>query len=223
MTRNPLIYSRNTGFSLLEMAIVLAIVGFLLAGLIPSLSAQVDQQHRNDTIKQMNEIKDALYGYAIVNGRLPCPAKGSIATNTANAGISDCTLTMGVIPWATLGTSETDAWNRRFTYSASSSFITTNFTLASNGNLTVKTAATGGTNIATNIPAVFISHGTNGFGAYTPAGIALTTSTSPDEADNSDPDSIFVSHDFTPTFDDLVMWISPNILFNRMVTAGKLP
>jgi len=223
MIRKPVAYSRSKGFSLLEMSIVLAIVGILLVGLIPSITAQVDQQHRNSTIKQMNEIKDALYGYAIVNGRLPCPAKASIATNTANAGISDCTLTMGVIPWATLGTSETDAWNRRFTYSTSSSFITANFSLASNGNLTVKTAATGGTNIASNIPAVFISHGSNGFGGYTTAGVALTTSSSPDEADNSDPDTIFVYHDFTPTFDDLVMWISPNILFNRMVTAGKLP
>jgi len=223
MIRNPSINSRTSGFSLLEMAIVLAIVGFLLAKLIPSISAQVDQQHRNDTIKQMHEIQDALYGYAIVNGRLPCPAKATIATNTANAGISDCTLTMGVIPWATLGTGETDAWNRRFTYSASSTFTTANFTLGLKGNLTVKTAATSGTNIAFDIPAVFISHGSNGYGAYTPAGIALTTSTSPDEADNSNPDAIFVSHDFTPTFDDLVMWISPNILFNRMVTAGKLP
>ena len=24
-------------------------------------------------------------------------------------------------------------------------------------------------------------------------------------------------------FDDLVVWISPNVLFNRMVAAGKLP
>jgi hypothetical protein len=171
----------------------------------------------------MNEIKDAIYGYTMVNGRLPCPAKATIATNTLNAGISDCKLTLGVIPWATLGTSETDAWGRRFTYSASSSFTTANFSLSSNGTLTVKTAVNGGTNVATSIPAIFVSHGSNGSGAYTSAGIQLTPSVAPDEAGNSDTDTIFVSHDFTPTFDDLVMWISPNILFNRMVMAGKLP
>jgi prepilin-type N-terminal cleavage/methylation domain-containing protein len=219
----PLPPEVNAGFSLLEMSIVLAILGILLAAIIPSITAQIDQQHRHDTLKQMNEIKDALYGYTIVNGRLPCPAKAPIPTNTANAGISDCTLTLGVIPWATLGTNETDAWGRRFTYSASSAFITANFSLNSIGTLTVKTAATGGTNIATSIPAIFVSHGSNGFGAFTTAGIQLSPSLAPDEADNSDPDTIFVSHDFTPSFDDLVMWISPNILFNRMVTAGKLP
>jgi prepilin-type N-terminal cleavage/methylation domain-containing protein len=214
----------KTGFSLLEMSIVLAIVGLLLTGLIPSLMAQMEQQHRNDTTKQMIEIKDALIGYALVNGRLPCPAKGSIPANTANAGMSDCTVTSGVVPWVTLGTSETDAWGRRYTYSASSAFITANFILTSNGTLTVKTAATGGTNVAANIPAVFISHGANGYGAYTQqGGIPLKASNSPDEADNSNADTNFVSHDFTPTFDDQVVWISPNILFNRMVMAGKLP
>ena len=223
MTNFPVRHSLTTGFSLLEMAIVLAIVGYLLASLIPSLSAHVDQQHRNDTIKQMNEIKEALYGYAMVNGRLPCPAKASIATNTANAGMADCTLLAGVIPWVTLGITETDAWGRRYTYSASSTFISGNFTLTSNGNLTIKSAATGGTNISTFIPAVFISHGSNGLGAYLPSGIALPTSSAPDEAANSSSSTNFVSHDFTTSFDDLVMWISPNILFNRMVTAGKLP
>jgi hypothetical protein len=91
------------------------------------------------------------------------------------------------------------------------------------GTLTVKTAATGGTNVAASIPAIFVSHGSNGFGAFTTAGIQLSPSLAPDEADNSDTDTIFVSHDFTPTFDDLVMWISPNVLFDRMVMAGKLP
>jgi hypothetical protein len=89
--------------------------------------------------------------------------------------------------------------------------------------LTVKTAATGGTNEATSIPAIFVSHGSNGYGAFTSAGIQLSPGTAQDETSNSDTDTIFVSHDFTTTFDDLVMWISPNILFDRMVMAGKLP
>ena len=50
-----------------------------------------------------------------------------------------------------------------------------------------------------------------------------------DEAANLDGNRVFVSH--TPAqdtatngeFDDLMIWLSPNILFNRMVAAGKLP
>jgi len=214
----------QTGFTLVEMSIVLAIVALLMGGLLPTLSSQMEQRRRSDTQNALNEIKNALIGYAIVNGRLPCPAKATIATGSTNAGVADCTVTTGVIPWATLGTSETDAWGRRFTYTASSSFTTTTppFTLASNGTLTVKSAA-GGSTIASTIPAVFVSHGTNGLGAYTPQGTQLSVSSDPDEADNSNGGTTFVSHDFTPTFDDQVIWISPNILFNRMVAAGKLP
>jgi prepilin-type N-terminal cleavage/methylation domain-containing protein len=213
---------RVNGFSLVEMAIVLAIVGILLAGLLPTVSSQIEIQRRNETRKLLAEIQQALVGYAIINGRLPCPAKPTIVTNTTGAGISDCTLTNGVVPWATLGTSETDAWGRRFTYSATSAFITSNFTLASNGTFTIKSAS-GGTNVATAIPAVFLSHGINGLGAYSPQGTKITTSSDADEADNSNVGTSFVSHDFTSTYDDLVVWVSPNILFNRMVEAGKLP
>jgi len=226
-TNTPLTF-RSRGFSLIEMAIVLSIVALLLGSLLPTVSSQIEQQHRNDTRKQLDEIQQALIGYAIINGRLPYPANATIPTGTANAGIVDSTLTTGVIPWATLGIRETDAWGRRFTYTASTTFTASNFTLTSNGTFTIKSAATGGTNIATAIPAVVISHGTNGLGAYTPAGqqILPIPAANPDEIENNEvalANTILVSHDFTPTFDDLVVWISPNILINRMVAAGKLP
>lgn len=218
----PAVKKENFGFTLVEMAIVLMIVGLLLGGMLVPLSAQMDQRNVSDTKKTLSEIKEAIIGYAIVNGRLPCPAKANIATGSASAGVVDCTLTTGVLPWATLGTSETDAWGRRFTYSASSTFITSTFTLASTGTLTVKSAAAG-SNIASSIPAVIISHGSNGSGAYTPQGTQISASSDPDELDNFNGGTTFVSHDFTPTFDDVVVWISPNILYNRMVAAGKLP
>lgn len=231
---------RQTGFTLVEIAIVLLIVAILLGGLLPTISSQVEQRRISDTRKQMDEIQQALIGYAISYGHLPCPAKTTLVTGVdANAGQADCTLiaaasTTGVIPWATLGTSETDAWGRRFTYTATNSFITPTpptFTLASIGNLQVMSAAAGGSTIASNLPAVIVSHGSNGCGAYTPLGTQITPSNSQDEKNNSNGGAIFVSHDptatsdcsLTTTYDDLVAWVSPNILFNRMVTAGKLP
>lgn len=217
-------YCKSSGFSLVEMAIVLVIVALLLGGLLPTISSQVEQQRRNETRKQMDEIISALLGYAASQQppKLPCPAKPAIATGLANAGISDCTISSGVVPWATLGTSETDAWGRRFTYSVASIY-TTSFTLSSTGNLNVLTAA-GGNAIASGVPAVIVSHGTNGMGAYTPQGIQIGyASASPDEKENVD-GTPFVSHDFVQNgFDDLVTWLSPNTLNNRMVAAGKLP
>ncbi|MBI1174938.1 MAG: prepilin-type N-terminal cleavage/methylation domain-containing protein [Sideroxydans sp.] len=234
-----------SGFTLVEIAIVLAIVALLMAGLLPTISGQVERQHVSETRKQLDEIQQALIGYAVINGRLPCPADGTIATGQSGAGVevSSCTSSSaagGVLPWVTLGVSETDSWGRRFSYRVDPNFadaISANtlgsgcsvtpptqssFALCSPGTLNVLSAASGGSNIATSVPAVVVSHGSDGYGAYNTSGQQIAGA-SGDEGENADNDNTFVSHDFTPTFDDLVIWISPNILLNRMVTAGKLP
>ena len=220
-------HRKTGGFSLVEMAIVLAIVALLLGGLLPTISSQIEQARRSETRKQMDEIRSALLGFATANGRLPCPANPSISTGSVNAGVSAgtpgaCTSNPGIVPWVDLGISETDAWGRRFTYSVASTF-TTSFTLSTAANLNVLNAA-GGNAIASGVPAVIVSHGTNGLGAYTSQGVQVpTTGAGADEIENTD-GSPFVSHDLVQNgFDDLVIWLSPNTLFDRMVAAGKLP
>lgn len=240
----------QNGFTLIEMAIVLMIVGVLLGGILVPLSAQMDQRNNSDTQKALSEIKDALIGYAMANGQLPCPANPTDVTGvTSTAGIArtpPCTSTnsTGVLPWATLGVNETDAWGNRYTYRVTSYFADSvasatygsgctpnpaptlaSFALCSVGNLNVWSSAAKVTNIAGGVPAVIISHGKNGAGAYTPQGTQLPRGSNADELENSDgsADYDYVSHAPTPTFDDLVVWISPNILYNRMVAAGKLP
>lgn len=258
------------GFTLVEIAIVMAIVALLLGGLLVPLSAQVDAQRSGETTKAMSEIREALMGFALVNGRLPCPADPAIATGSAGAGLEQrsgatCnsgvmasgivtvhtvsyTYFVGVLPWATLGIPETDAWGRRFTYAVTESFVDdltpvtvgppppsppaplndacadvptqSSFALCSRGVIDVKDES--GNSIATDVPAVVVSHGKNGVGAYTSAGTQLAGATG-DEQENSDADKNFVSHTPTPAFDDQAAWISTNILMNRMVAAQKLP
>jgi hypothetical protein len=89
---------------------------------------------------------------------------------------------------------------------------------------------------------VVISHGRNTLGATTILGATLTATTAgTDEVENDDAntDQIFYSRTFSNggtsctddtdetkllcQFDDIVMWISPNILMNRMVKAERLP
>lgn len=58
---------------------------------------------------------------------------------------------------------------------------------------------------------------------------APTGGISADEAENVDDDAVFVSHSPTAAtspggeFDDLVTWLSPGLVFNRMIAAGRLP
>lgn len=239
--------ANQKGFTLVEMAMVLLIVSLLLGGLIPTVSGQIERQHVSDTRKQLDEIQQALIGFAIVNGRLPCPADSIIATGQPGAGVEKgacgAGANGGVLPWVTLGVSETDSWGRRFTYRVTPDFADpigaatyggcvpsptptqSSFALCSSGNLNVGLTA-GASNVASNVPAVIVSHGINGLGAYLPSGQQVTPvpAAATDEGDNADNDNNFVSHDFVQNgFDDIVIWISPNVLINRMVAAGKLP
>lgn len=230
------------GFTLVELSIVLVIIALLIGGMLVPLSAQRDIQSTKETQKLMSDAKEALLGFAAANCRLPCPADPLTPSGTANAGIENpagCDTTQeGVFPWATLGLHETDAWGRRLTYRVTKEFAkpvascstgSAAFTLNTDGNISVLTA-TGGANLATKIPVILISHGKNGFGAYLPDGSRLDGSSdagklSPDadEQENADSNTTFVSKTETPTFDDLVDWLSPNILTNRMISAGRLP
>jgi prepilin-type N-terminal cleavage/methylation domain-containing protein len=258
--------NRPFGFTLVEMAIVLVIVGLLLGGMLMPLSAQMEQRRIGETQKALDEINQALIGFAVANGRLPCPAPGNSTTgeeSVTGTGVSaKCSAAVGVVPWQTLGVSEADAWGRRFTYRvAGKTHLATDvfvfsrainpastdwgistcspsptptqaaFALCSQGDVSVRdsTGSTPPTCTSVNhrcYPAIIISHGKNGLGAWpSPAGTQLaTTGAGTDEVTNATSTTTsFVAHTYASDFDDLVTWLSPNTLFNRMVAAGKLP
>lgn len=112
------------GFTLVEMAMVLAIVALLMAGLLPTISSQIEQQQLKETRDQLRDIEEALIGFAIINGRLPCPATSASKGVESPAGGGACTnFYDGFVPAATLGMSTRnedglalDAWNNPIRY-----------------------------------------------------------------------------------------------------------
>ena len=224
------------GFSLIEMAIVMLVIGLLVGGLLAPLNAQIDQQRTNETQKSLAEIKEALVSFAVVNGRLPCPAIS--AASGAEMAACPAASREGYIPWATLGVSKLDAWGHIFRYSVTPAYASSVLALSTVADITIQTRdATGATvPLSNGIPAVVLSHGKNGYSSANDLGTPLPlvpAATNPDENTNAPPNTIiFVSRTPTPIgydplkggeFDDIVVWISPNILFSRMVAAGRLP
>jgi prepilin-type N-terminal cleavage/methylation domain-containing protein len=208
----------QSGFTLIEMAIVLVIVGLLVSAFLTPLTAQRDLKDYTTARSDLVLIQEALYGFAVVNGRLPCPdTTGDGVDDACGGSTSNTATTGGNIPWVTLGLTGLDPWNRRYQYRIHDAFNGT-FSLTTSGTgagiLRVCTDTACGTTDASNIPAIIYTMGKNG-------AIAPTAGTA--EAENTDGDRDFVMQDFSPTFDDVVVWVSPNILFNRMVVAGRLP
>jgi len=122
------------GFTLIEIAVVLGIVGILLTIGIAALSALSINQSASETRKKQDAIRDALIAYLGRNGRLPCPdtdvppdgrgdnnrtTPGNPVTLCGPAGGAAPAVAFGRVPFAELGLnreSVVDGWQNLFTY-----------------------------------------------------------------------------------------------------------
>lgn len=86
---------RHAGFTLTELAIVLFIVSLLIGGMLVPLSAQMEVRGRQETEHALSNIREALIGFAVVNGRLPCPAQAGLATGATGVGLEATTAAAG--------------------------------------------------------------------------------------------------------------------------------
>ena len=62
------------GFTLAELAIAFLVISLLLGGMLMTLSAQNQTRQIAETQRTMENARDALLGFAVRFGRLPCPA-----------------------------------------------------------------------------------------------------------------------------------------------------
>ena len=240
--------ARKNGFTLVELAIVLVIVALLVGGMFISLSTSRDIANEKETQKQLASINEALLGYAAAQQRLPCPAAPATTGIESPPGGGPCANSYtGFVPAITLGITPTnaqgyaiDAWGNPIRYAVttvtangSTNAFTTNGGLksawANQANIlpdlrVCNTAASIATNdcpaadqLTNSAVAVVFSTGRNG--SDTP------DVTHTDELANwiSSNDRVFVNTAPSATFDDLVVWLSPNILYNRLISAGRLP
>lgn len=96
--------TRQTGFTLVEIAIVLLIVTILLGYSVALFPIQQELKQYRQVDAEMDSIIEQLIGFAQVNGRLPCP-------DTDNDGLENrvlvppisCAGWFGFVPARTLG------------------------------------------------------------------------------------------------------------------------
>ncbi|MFV2005057.1 MAG: type II secretion system protein [Gammaproteobacteria bacterium] len=239
--------SRNiknaSGFTLVEIAIVLVIVGILIGSFIGTFASRIDTTRRDNTKKELDEIKTVLMAFAFSQATpyLPCPdtdVPPDGAENRGGGGV--CAAATGFLPWQTIGTGYADAWGTRYRYWVNTDYANgAGFMLTTNDNnsATVETRV-GNNNVAVlnSAVAVIYSHGKNGLG-----GISVDDTNRDvlpavgngydDENNNADGDNMFMSRSPTKEgatitggiFDDIVTWINSYELKAKMVEVGKMP
>jgi prepilin-type N-terminal cleavage/methylation domain-containing protein len=108
----------NGGFTLLELALTLAIMATLAGAILVPFVAQVSQRNVSSTERILEDAKESLIGYASAAGRLPCPATdtshGAEAFSAAPNPVGDavngrCAVFVGFLPAATLGFTPIDS------------------------------------------------------------------------------------------------------------------
>ena len=217
----------QSGFNLIEMAIVLVILGVLLGGLITPFSTQLEASKRRGVDALIRDVDQALLGFAAANGRLPCPATAASNGLASPAGPNTaCTTYHGFVPTRTLGlngsvdanTRLLDPWLNPIRYSISNAgggAYTNDITLGIVPGFSVCAQAGCARTLADNVVAVVFSLGNDGINTV-----------SPDQLENFDADTLFVSRSLTEAagteFDDHLHWLSPATLNYHLIRAGQL-
>ena len=199
------------GFTLIEIAIVMVIVGILLAGGIPLFRALIEQKKRNETISYMKELKKVLINYASIHGRLPF-------ADTDGDGVEDSGSYYGFLPYVTLSVTPVDSYSRHLKYEV-------NRNLTIDKNTTCKTIRSGlvgnpkvvdsdGSTKPFSVAAIIVSAG--GGDADNDGDVFDKISSGSFTGDNTDGRPNYIRYPPVNSFDDIVRYISGYEIYSKV-------
>lgn len=222
---------KNSGFSLVELAVVVLIGGLLLAAFGDVILNSQNQAKLKTTQIRLEAVDEAIRNYAYINGRLPCAAslaqpvetatygiEVSTACNTANAGTFRAGgVRIGFVPTRAINLPDSygyDAWGGRFTYAVTEALTQTATFNINNGAIgLIDSAGASLVTPANSLGYLVISHGQDQEGAYNNQGVQKNPcSTGQNDSENCNNDATFRSTilvgaaDTAANFDDYVSY-----------------
>ncbi len=201
------------GFSLIEMAIALAIIGFMVGQVLAKLPGFIHYQKTKQTKERIEIIKESLYGYILLstNNKFPCPDIDEDGQQDLNVD-EECEQEQGYLPWAVLGVGKYDAWGNPFNYAMDKDYI----------------------NILRTTPYIFQKYEIkNSFDEVATEPLLFyaviwsdgqQNNNTPDELENRNNDNVFVHTSYVDnSFDDIVVGISRYNVIYKLLKTRNLP
>ncbi len=110
------------GFSLLELALILVVLGVMMALGVGVLSSVVKNNKMKETESILEEVREALIGYLLSNGRLPCPDSNGDGQEDFSSGSCTCDWPDCFLPCVTINVRCNDAYGQKLYYDVDSTF-----------------------------------------------------------------------------------------------------
>jgi len=126
MTQKYKLKNYYSGFTLIEIAVVLVIIGIILSGVVGTFTSTMDNSRIRQTQQLLDEVKEALLGFSMINDRLPCPVLAASTDGEEDPlGGGTCSGQHGFVPTKDLGLKGKvsdknillDAWGNPIRYS----------------------------------------------------------------------------------------------------------
>ena len=199
------------GFTLIEIAIVMVIIGLLAGGGVSIMGMLTQRKARNETIDYLKETKEALITYVTINGKLPWADTDGDGNQNSNA-------TSGTLPYLDLKVRPSDPYKRVLRYEINSNLGTDRPTTCN----ALKTGLSSGPRVVDGdgaassfyIAAILISSGPMDLDSDGNVFDAVTSGSH--QGDNTDGTPNYIRYPPIDTFDDLVVYIGGNELYGNV-------
>jgi prepilin-type N-terminal cleavage/methylation domain-containing protein len=207
----------SRGFTLIEIAIVMVIIGVLAGGGVSLMGMLTKRKARTETIDYLEQAQAALISFADINGRLPW-------VDTSGDGLENAGATSGSLPFQTLRLSPTDPYKRTLRYEFNAN-LGTSLTASCSA---LRAGLSGGPDVVDAdgtpasfpIAAILVSAGT--MDADSDGNVFDDIITGTHLGDNRDGNPNYIRHPSVDNFDDLVVYLGENKLYGEICEYLKL-